>query len=90
MAQWNPNVIKTPAGIEPDFEFDLKGEVCPYTFVKSKLALEMLQSSQILQVVVDNDESATNVPKSMTNEGHTILGNEKLNGKNWLITIRKK
>jgi TusA-related sulfurtransferase len=90
MAQWNPNIIKTPTGIKPDFEFDLKGEVCPYTFVKSKLALEMLQSSQILQVVVDNDESATNVPKSMTNEGHTILGNEKLNEKDWLITIRKR
>jgi TusA-related sulfurtransferase len=58
MAQWNPISIITPAGVKPDFEFDLKGEVCPYTFVKSKLALEMLQPSQILQVVVDNDESA--------------------------------
>ncbi len=90
MAQWNPAVIPTPAGVKPDFEFDLKGEVCPYTFVKSKLALEMLTSNQILQVVVDNDESATNVPKSMTNEGHAVLGNEKLNEKDWLITIRKR
>ncbi len=89
MAQWNPNIIKTPQ-VKPDFEFDLKGEVCPYTFVKSKLALEMLQPSQILQVVVDNDESATNVPKSMTNEGHTVLGCEKLNTKDWLLTIKKK
>ena len=62
MAKWNPVVIKTPENIKPDFEFDLKGEVCPYTFVKSKLALEMLDSGQILQVTVDNDESATNVP----------------------------
>ncbi len=90
MAQWNPISIKTPDGVKPDFEFDLKGEVCPYTFVKSKLALEMLQPSQILQVVVDNDESATNVPKSMTNEGHTVLGCERLNTKDWLLTIKKK
>ena len=90
MAQWNPTTIKTPNDIKPDFEFDLKGEVCPYTFVKSKLALEMLESNQILQVVVDNDESATNVPKSMTNEGNAVLGVEKLNEKDWLLTIKKK
>ncbi len=90
MAQWNPISIKTPDGIKPDFEFDLKGEVCPYTFVKSKLALEMLQPSQVLQVVVDNDESATNVPKSMTNEGHAVLGCERLNSRDWLLTIKKK
>jgi TusA-related sulfurtransferase len=90
MSRWNPNVIATPENIKPDFEFDLKGEVCPYTFVKSKLALEMLESSQVLQVVVDNDESATNVPKSMTNEGHTVLGCERVNDTDWKLTIRKK
>ncbi len=90
MAKWNPTVIPTPAGIKPDFEFDLKGEVCPYTFVKSKLALEMLESNQILQVMVDNDESATNVPKSMLNEGHTVLGVEHINDEDWLLTIKKK
>ncbi len=90
MSKWNPIVVPTPAGITPDFEFDLKGEVCPYTFVKSKLALEMLESGQILQVVVDNDESATNVPKSLTNEGNTVMGVDKMNEKDWLITVRKK
>ena len=90
MAKWNPTVIPAPAGIKPDFEFDLKGEVCPYTFVKSKLALEMLESGQVLQVVVDNDESAVNVPKSLTNEGNNVLGVEKLDEKDWMITVRKK
>ncbi len=90
MSKWNPIVIKTPENIKPDFEFDLKGEICPYTFVKSKLALEMLDSGQILQVTVDNDESATNVPKSLTNEGNTVLGVEKVNTQDWLITVKKK
>jgi len=50
----------------------------------------MLDANQVLQVVVDNDESATNVPKSMANEGHTVLGvPEKLNDKDWLLTIKK-
>ncbi len=90
MSKWNPTTIITPDGITADFEFDLKGEICPYTFVKSKLALEMLDSGQILQVVVDNDESATNVPKSLTNEGNAVLGVEKTNEQDWLITVRKK
>ncbi len=90
MSKWNPTEIKTPADVKPDMEFDLKGEVCPYTFVKSKLALEMLESGQVLQVIVDNDESATNVPKSLTNEGNNVLGVEKANGRDWLITVRKK
>ncbi len=90
MSKWNPTLIETPAGITPDFEFDLKGEICPYTFVKSKLALEMLDSGQVLQVVVDNDESATNVPRSLTNEGNHVLGVEKVGEKDWMITVRKK
>ena len=37
-----------------DQELDLKGEVCPYTFVKTKLALEMMETDQVLRVVVDH------------------------------------
>jgi tRNA 2-thiouridine synthesizing protein A len=72
-----------------DKELNLQGEVCPYTFVKSKLALEMMQPGQVLRVLVDNDESAANVPRSMQNEGHDIIGVTKLNEKNWQITVRK-
>ncbi|MFH1485443.1 MAG: sulfurtransferase TusA family protein, partial [Chloroflexota bacterium] len=37
-----------------DLEVNPRGEVCPYTFVKSKLALEELESGQILRIVVDH------------------------------------
>jgi TusA-related sulfurtransferase len=72
-----------------DKELKLQGEVCPYTFVKSKLALEMMQSGQVLRVIVDNDESAANVPRSMQNEGHHVLGVTKLNQKDWQIVVQK-
>lgn len=72
-----------------DKELDLRGEVCPYTFVKSKLALEVMQAGQVLQVIVDNDESASNVPRSMQNEGHDVLGVVRLTDKDWQITVRK-
>ncbi len=79
--------MATTASVDKDL--NLRGEVCPYTFVKSKLALEVMQAGQILQVIVDNDESASNVPRSMQNEGHEVLGVSKLNEKDWQILVRK-
>ena len=70
-----------------DQELDLSGEVCPYTFVKSKLALEDLSSGQILRIIVDNSESASNVPKSLELEGHEIVSLDRGKG-NWSITVR--
>ncbi len=72
-----------------DRELNLQGEVCPYTFVKSKLALEIMQPGQVLRVIVDDDESAANVPRSMQSEGHNILGVTKLNEKDWQIVVQK-
>jgi tRNA 2-thiouridine synthesizing protein A len=43
----------------------------------------------VLRVIVDNDESAANVPRSMQNEGHNILGVTKLNNKDWQIVVQK-
>jgi TusA-related sulfurtransferase len=77
------------SGASVDKDLNLRGEVCPYTFVKSKLALEVMQPGQVLQVIVDNDESALNVPRSMQNEGHEILTVAKLNEKDWQILVRK-
>ncbi len=68
---------------------DLKGEVCPYTFVKSKLALEEMESGQVLRVIVDNRGSAENVPRSLSGEGHQILDVSKLNETDWAITVKK-
>jgi TusA-related sulfurtransferase len=70
-----------------DQELDLRGEVCPYTFVKSKLALEALEHNKVLRITVDNSESASNVPKSLILEGHTILSLDKGKGV-WSITVR--
>lgn len=90
MSRFNPITFDAPSDISADETFDLKGEICPYTFVKSKLMLEMMESGQILQVIVDNEESATNVPKSLTNEGNTVLGTQRINDTDWMITVKKK
>ena len=37
-----------------------------------------------------NDASTHNVPKSLTNEGNTVLGNQRVNDTDWMITVKKK
>ena len=62
---------------ELDFEVDDKVDVtdvvCPVTFVKTKVALEELDEGQILQVHLNDGEPVQNVPRSVKDEGHTVL-----------------
>ncbi len=73
-----------------DQRLDLSGEVCPYTFVKSKLAIEALDTGNILQVIVDNAESASNVPRSIELEGHEVLLLSRSGNAVYNIFVRKK
>jgi TusA-related sulfurtransferase len=73
-----------------DVKIDLKGEVCPYTFVKSKLALEEMEIGQILEVIVDHEPAAENVPKSLINEGQKVLSVDKINDTDWRMVILKQ
>ena len=75
--------------MRPNRELNLKGEVCPYTFVRSKLAIEEMKAGEILQVIVDYEPATKNVPSSMENEGNEILGVSKLNESDWEILVRK-
>jgi len=73
---------------EKSVELDLKGEVCPYTFVKTKLQLEELESGDHLTVIFDHAPAVSNVPKSVKNEGHTVLGIVKEDNI-WKVRIKK-
>ena len=70
-------------------ELDLRGEVCPYTFVKTKLRLEKLDSGQDLTILLDDLEATANVSKSLRNEGHEILNLEAVSGEVWQIVVKK-
>ncbi len=53
---------------------DLRGVVCPMNFVKTKLKLESMEDGEILEVILDSGEPIQNVPKSLKDEGHKIVG----------------
>ncbi len=66
--------------IEAQVELDLRGVICPYNFVKTKLQLDTMQEGDVLAVLLDDGEPMRNVPQSLKNEGHTILIQEQLQG----------
>lgn len=76
--------------IKIDKVLDIKGEICPYTFVKSKLALEEMEDGEVLKVIVDYPPATENVPRSLEKEGNDILSVEKVGEKLWEIIVRKK
>ena len=70
-------------------ELDLRGEVCPYTFVKTKLRLEELDSGQDLIILLDDSAATANVSKSLRNDGYEILDLKTMSGGVWQILVKK-
>ena len=52
---------------------DIRADVCPMTFVRTRLALDRLAPGQVLLVVLRGDEPRRNVPASAQALGHAVL-----------------
>ncbi len=53
---------------------DITDVNCPITFVKTKVALEELDDGDILEIRLNDGEPVQNVPRSLKEEGHKVLG----------------
>ena len=53
---------------------DITDVKCPITFVKTKVALEELDDGDILEIRLNDGEPVQNVPRSLKEEGHKVLG----------------
>lgn len=54
-------------------EIDITGDICPMTYVKTKLKLETMKSGEVLLVNLNEGEPLTNVPRSVSEDGHKVL-----------------
>ena len=75
--------------VQPDAELDLRGVICPYNFVKTKLKLETMDDGQVLAVILDEGEPIRNVPRSVSDDGHEVLRQEPLM-QSYRVVIRKR
>jgi tRNA 2-thiouridine synthesizing protein A len=71
-------------------ELDLRGEICPYTFLRTRLVLETLPPGAMLRVTVDNAASAADVPRSLANAGHRVVAVEDGPTGVWTITVCRR
>jgi tRNA 2-thiouridine synthesizing protein A len=74
--------------IPADQDIDITGEVCPMTFVRTKLRLERMRPGEVLSVRLRGEEPLRNVPRAARDEGHIIMGIEK-DGDTHIVTIRR-
>jgi len=77
-----------PRPIQPDHDIDITGEVCPMTFVRTKLKLERMRPGETLSVRLRGEEPLRNVPRAARDEGHIILGIDE-DGDTHVVTIRR-
>ena len=59
-----------------DHYLDITSDVCPITFVKTKLLIEKMKSGETLEVRLTEGEPLENVPRSVREEGHEVLSIE--------------
>lgn len=80
--------MSNPLDPIPDQVIDITGEVCPMTFVRTKLRLERMRAGEVLSVRLRGGEPLRNVPRAARDEGHDILGIVP-DGDDHIVTIRR-
>ncbi|MGB9727149.1 MAG: sulfurtransferase TusA family protein [Nitrososphaeria archaeon] len=81
------DVKRLPSG---EYFLNLKGAVCPYPVLYTKMALEKLKAGEILQVVIDNPPSLETVPASVKVSGNEVLEIREVEPAVWVIRIRRR
>lgn len=60
----------------PTRTLDVTDEVCPFTFVKTKLLLEDMRPGEVAEIRLNAGEPLVNVPRSAVEAGHRVVSVE--------------
>lgn len=63
-------------GSGTDFFLDITAEVCPLTFVHTKLLIERMAQGQTAEIRLKGTEPLNNVPRAVAAQGHEVLSLE--------------
>jgi len=67
------NPRKSEAPTTADHFLDITGEVCPLTFVRTKLLIERMASGETAEVRLQGEEPLSNVPRSVKEQGDHVV-----------------
>jgi TusA-related sulfurtransferase len=60
--------------ISAEWAIDVTADICPMTFVRTRLALDRMPIGAILLVRLRGEEPRRNVPRTAVAQGHAVLG----------------
>lgn len=89
MSFYSPLSFKQTSSLPGDEILDLIGEVCPFTFVRTKLKIEGMAVGKRLFIVVDHEPAVRNIPRSAKEWGQEVVGTEELPHGRWGIILKK-
>ena len=72
-----------------DKAIDSTAETCPMTYVRTRLALDVLQPGQVLLVKLKGEDPVKNVPRAAADQGHDLLDLIALEDGVFLLVIQK-
>lgn len=70
-------------------QLDLRGVLCPINFVKIKVRLGQMSEGDVLDVLLDDGAPVQNVPRSLKEEGHKVLGLRQVDNCHYIVRVRK-
>lgn len=59
-----------------EYFLDITQEICPFTFVRTKLLVERMSPGEIAEIRLQGREPLTNVPRALQDQGHQVLSLE--------------
>ena len=62
-----------PPALKADRFIDITDQICPMTFVHTKLEIEKMSPGEVLQVRLKGAEPLDNVPRNAARMGHEIV-----------------
>jgi tRNA 2-thiouridine synthesizing protein A len=77
------------AEIIPDAVLDVRGEACPYPFIRTKWLMEQIASGEVIKVVANNPDALDNIEAWTKKSGDRILRIGK-EGDTCIIYVKKK
>ena len=72
-----------------DRAIDITADLCPMTFVKTRIALDRLAPGQTLLVRLRGEEPLRNVPRTAAEQGHVVLDQRQDADGSTLLLLRK-
>ena len=75
--------------LEISSQIDVRQEICPMTFIKTRLRLEGLKTGEKVEVLLRDGEPFKNVTRSLKEEGHSIVCVDRLHDQSFSLIIEK-